>query len=385
MSTEAMRDAPQRGNMKRATIIAGGVIVLLLGGLYAFNTIRDNNTKAALQSRPRPVQSVATEVVKAQQATQILPAVGSLTSVHQVLVSSEVSGQITRINYEGGAKVHKGDILVEMNTQRERADLDSAKASMQLAEVALRRSTDLLQRGNVSQAALDQAKSQYDVAKAGVVRAQAAIDYKIIRAPFDGLLGTRDVEVGQYISPGQKLAELTDLSQLYMNFTLPEQQRPRLAVGQAVELFVDAHPDKKFLGKVSVINPQIDANARSVKLQAVTDNKDGLLSPGMYTHATVLLPPLPDVITVPETALVNSLYGDFVYVATKDTKDGKERTVAKRTPVTAGQRYEGRVVVTGLKDGDRVVATGLTKVQDGGEITLSENNDIAKPTDFTNQ
>ena len=386
LSTEAMRDAPQRGSMKRATIIAGGVIVLILGGLFAFNTIRDNNTRASLQSRPRPVQSVATEVLKAQPAVQILPAVGSLASVHQVVVSSEVSGQITRINYDGGAKVRKGDILVEMNIQRERADLDSAKAALQLAEVALRRSTELQQRGNASQAVLDQAKSQYDVAKAGVLRAQAAIDYKIIRAPFDGLLGTRDVEVGQYISPGQKLAELTDLSQLYINFTLPEQQRPRLAVGQGVELVVDAHPDKKVVGKVSVINPQIDANARSVKLQAVTDNKDGLLSPGMYTHATVLLPPLPDVITVPETALVNSLYGDFVFVAAKETKDGKERVIAKRIPVTTGQRYEGRVVVlTGLKDGDRIVATGLTKVQDGGEITLSDTNELAKPAEFTNQ
>ena len=381
-----MRGTPKQGAMKRATLIAGVVIVLILGGLYAFNTIRENNSRESLRSRPRPVQAVATEVLKAQSSAQTLAAVGSLASVHQVVVSSEVSGQITRIAYEGGAKVHKGDILVEMNIQRERADLDSAKAALQLADVALRRSTDLQQRGNVSQAALDQAKSQYDVAKAGIARAEAAIAYKVIRAPFDGLLGMRDVEVGQYISPGQKLAEVTDLSQLYINFTVPEQQRPRLAVGQGVELVVDAHPDKKFLGKVSVINPQIDAAARSVKLQAITDNKDGLLSPGMYSHATVMLPTLPDIITIPETSLVNSLYGDFVYLAVKETKDGKDRVVAKRAPVTTGQRYEGRVtVLSGLKDGDRVVATGLTKVQDGGEIALTETNDIAKPTEFTNQ
>ncbi len=386
MSTQDLHGTPQRGGMKRATIIASVVIVLILGGLFAFNTMRENASRSSMQTRARPVQTVATELLKAEPSAQTLPAVGSLVSVHQVVVSAEVSGQITRIGYNGGDKVRKGDILVEMNIQRERADLDSAKAALQLADVALRRATDLQQRGNVSQAQLDQAKSQYDVAKAGVARAEAAIAYKIIRAPFDGLLGTRDVEVGQYISPGQKLAELTDLSQLYMNFTVPEQQRPRLAVGQSVEIIVDAHPDKKFVGKVGVINPQIDAAARSVKLQALTDNKDGLLSPGMYAHATVLLPPLPDVITVPETSVVNSLYGDFVYVAVKETKGGKDHVVAKRAPITTGQHYDGRVtVLSGLKDGDRIVATGLTKVSDGSEITLSEENNLVKPAEVPAQ
>lgn len=372
--------------MKRATIIAVGAIVVILGGLFAFNMFRENATRDALRSTRRPVQTVATEIMKAQPAVQILPAVGSLMSVHQVTVSAEVSGQITRIAYNGGDRVRKGDVMVEMNIQRERADLDSARAGLQLADVALRRATDLQQRGNVSQAQLDQAKSQYDVAKAGVARAEAAIAYKIIRAPFDGLLGTRDVEVGQYISPGQKLAELTDLSQLYINFTLPEQERPRLDVGQSVELTVDAHPDKKFVGKLTVINPQIDPAARTVKLQATLENKDGLLNPGMYAHATVLLPPLPDVITVPETSVVNSLYGDFVYVAVSENKDGKERVVAKRTPITTGQHYEGRVVaMSGLKDGDRVVATGLLKVSDGAEIALSEENNLVKPAEVSVQ
>jgi multidrug efflux system membrane fusion protein len=381
LSTETENRTTARRGTTRATLIAVGIIILVMGGLYAFNTIREDSTRTALRSAVRPALIVNTEILKAESAPQTLQAVGSLTAVHQVTVSSEVSGQIGRIAYTGGDKVRKGDILVEMNVQRERADLDSARAQLQLAELALRRTTDLQTRGNVSQAQLDQAKSQYDVAKANVTKAEVAIAYKVVRAPFDGLLGTRDVEVGQYISPGQKLAELTDLTQLYINFTAPEQQRPRLAIGQTVELTVDAYPGRQFIGKLSVINPQIDPAARTIKLQATTDNKDGVLNPGMFANALVLLPPVPDTITVPETSVMNSLYGDYVYVAVNETKDGKERIIAKRAPVTLGQHYEGRVaILKGLNAGDRVVTTGLTKIAEGSVLTLTDENSLVKPT-----
>lgn len=387
LSTEDMRpDLPAQRRMKVATVSAAVLVLLLLAALYAFNAVRENAGRRALSaSRPQP-PAVSTEVLRPQAGAQTLAAIGSLMAVHQVTVSAEVSGQITRIAFTGGEAVRKGEILVEMNVARERADLMSARAQLQLAALALQRASELHGRGNISQAQLDQAKSQHDVAAASVARAEAALAYKTIRAPFDGLLGTRDVEVGQYVSPGQKIAELTDLSQLYINFTIPEQERPRLAIGQPVELKVDAYPDRKFMGKLSVIDPQVDPGARTIKLQAVTDNPDGALNPGMYANALVVLPSAPNVITIPDASVMKSLYGDFVFVAVDDTKDGKTRIVARRTPVTTGQTYDGRItVVSGLKDGDRLIVTGLTKVADGGEITLSDQNNLVKPASIANE
>jgi multidrug efflux system membrane fusion protein len=365
----------------RASIIAGVVLVAVLGALFAFNAFRANSQRAALTANKRPPTAVTMEAVQLAPMSKTITAVGSLTAVHQVTVSSEVAGQITNIGFEGGATVKKGDVLVQLNDSGERADLASFQAQQRVSELALQRGTELQKRGNMADAQLDQLRSQHEVARAAVERTRTLIAKKQIRAPFDGMLGVREVEVGQYLAPGQAITSLTDLSNLYVNLSVPEQDRPKLSAGQPVRLTVDAHEDRIFQAEIAVIDPQINADSRTVRVQATVPNEDQALSPGMYAKASVILPPVPDVLSLPETAVGNSLYGDFVFMVVEDTPpDGKPRLVSKRTPITAGEHFDGRVaVLTGLKAGDRVVTVGLTKVVDGGEVVPSSEASTVKP------
>ncbi len=366
---------------RRATIFALAGLVVVLGALYGFSAFREGKQKAMLAGNRRPPAGVVLEAVEPMAMSQLITAVGSLTAVHQVTVSSEVPGQVTEIGFEGGGAAKKGAVLLQLNDSSERADLVSYQAQQKLAELALQRGMELQKRGNFAAAQLDQVRSQYDVAVAAVERTRAMIAKKKVRAPFDGMLGVREVEVGQYLAPGQAITGLTDLSQLYVNLSVPEQERPKLSVGQEVALSVDAYSGRIFNGRITVIDPQITSEARTVRVQAIVPNSDHALSPGMFAKASVVLPPIPDVLTLPETAVGNSLYGDFAFLAVADSTGGKERLVAKRVQVTTGDHFAGRVaVLSGLKAGDRVVAVGLTKVVDGGEIVPTGGEPSAKPT-----
>jgi multidrug efflux system membrane fusion protein len=199
------------------------------------------------------------------------------------------------------------------------------------------------------------------------------ISQKLVRAPFDGELGVRKVEVGQYLTAGTQIVSLTDLSQLYANFTVTEKDSGALKVGQVVRIAVDAYPGQKFEGKITTIEPQIATDTRNIRVQATIANPDRILKPGMFATTTVVLPDKPPVVTVPETAVDYTLYGDSVYLITeKKEDDGKTSLTAVRTFVQAGNRIGGRAeILKGLKPGDRVVAVGQLKLQSGAAVTIS--------------
>jgi multidrug efflux system membrane fusion protein len=194
-----------------------------------------------------------------------------------------------------------------------------------------------------------------------------------VRAPFDGELGVRKVEVGQYLTAGTQIVSLTDLSQLYANFTVTEKDSGALKVGQTVRIAVDAYPGRPFEGKITTIEPQIATDTRNIRVQATIANPDRILKPGMFTTTTVVLPDKPPVITVPETAVDYTLYGDSVYLLKeKKEEDGKISLTVERTFVQAGNRVSGRAeILKGLKAGDRVVAVGQLKLQPGSAVTIS--------------
>ena len=194
-----------------------------------------------------------------------------------------------------------------------------------------------------------------------------------MRAPFDGDLGVRKVEVGQYLSAGTQIVSLTDLSELWVNFTVTEKDSGQLKVGQTVRVGVDAYPGKVFEGKITTIEPQIATDTRNIRVQATIANPDHILKPGMFATTTVVLPDKPPVLTVPETAVDYTLYGDSVFVINeKKTDDGKTTLTADRTYVQTGDRINGRaVILKGLKEGDRVVAVGQLKIQSGAAVAIS--------------
>jgi membrane fusion protein, multidrug efflux system len=304
--------------------------------------------------------------------------------VHQVNVTSDVSGRITGIMFEAGSTVKADSPLVQLFDAPDQGELASFKAQAVVGQLSLDRAKQLAAKQFGPQSTVDQAQATYDQAIAGIAKTQALISQKLVRAPFDGELGVRHIEVGQYLTAGTMIVTLTDLSMLYANFTVTEKQSAQLKVGQTVRVVVDAYPNRNFEGKITTIEPQISADTRNIHVQATIANPDLILKTGMFTTTTVVLPDNPAVVTVPETAVDYTLYGDSVFLLTeKKDDDGKTSLTAVRTFVRTGNRIEGRTeILSGVKPGDRVVAVGQLKLQSGAAVAISPDGPPPMPANL---
>ena len=359
--------------MVRWFIIVGLLLALLVGGLVGFNAFRSKMIAQFFANNKPPPATVTVAEAKSEVIPNLLTAVGDLAAVHQVNVTSDVSGRITDIMFTAGSSVKAGTPLVQLFDGPEQGDLASYKAQATMAQLSLDRAKQLAARQFGPQATVDQAQSAYEQANAGIAKTQAIISQKLVRAPFDGELGVRRVEVGQFLTAGTQIVSLTDLSELYANFTVPEKDSGNLKVGQIVRILVDAYPGRSFEGKITAIEPQISTDTRNIRVQATITNPDHILKPGMFATTTVVLPDKSPVITVPETAVDYTLYGDSVFLITeKKEDDGKTSLTAVRTFVRTGNRVHGRAeILSGLKPGDRVVAVGQLKLQSGAAVAVS--------------
>jgi multidrug efflux system membrane fusion protein len=368
---EKPRARPVR--MMRWFIIVGLLLVLLAGGLVGFNAIRSHAIAQFFANNKPPPATVTVAEAKSEVVPNLLTAVGDLAAVHQVNVTSDVSGRITDILFTAGANVKMGSSLLQLFDAPEQGDLASFKAQAIGAQLALDRAKQLAARQFGPQSTADAAQATYDQANAGIAKTQAIISQKLVRAPFDGELGVRHVELGQFLTAGTQIVTLTDLSAVYANFTVTEKDSAMLKGGQTVRIAVDAYPGRTFEGKITTVEPQIATDTRSIHVQATIDNPDHILKPGMFATTTVLLPDKPAVVTVPETSVDYTLYGDAVYLITdKKAEDGSTSLIAVRTFVRTGNRFNGRAVITsGLKPGDRVVAVGQLKLQSGAAVVIS--------------
>jgi membrane fusion protein, multidrug efflux system len=369
--TEQPRARPIR--MLRWFIIVGLALALLVGGLVGFNAFRSHMIAQFFANNKPPPANVTVAEAKSEVIPNLLTAVGDLAAVHQVNVTSDVSGRIIDIMFTAGANVKAGTPLVQLFDAPDQGDLASFKAQATMGQLALDRAKQLVVRQFTPQSAVDQAQSTFDQAKAGIAKTEAIISQKLVRAPFDGELGVRHVEVGQFLTAGTQIVSLTDLSELYANVTVTEKDSAQLRVGHTVRVVVDAYPGRIFEGKITTIEPQIAADTRNIRVQATIQNPDHILKPGMFATTTVVLPDKPSVITVPETAVDYTLYGDSVFLVTeKKADDGKTSLIATRTFVQTGNRIEGRAeIIKGLKVGDRVVAVGQLKLQSGSAVAIS--------------
>src|SRR6202140_1781682 len=369
--TEQPRARPVR--MTRWFIIVGLLLALLVGGLVGFNAFRSHMIAQFFANNKPPPATVTVAEAKSEVIPNLLTAVGELVAVHQGNVPSDVSGRITDIMFTAGSDVKSGSPLVQLFDGPDQGDLASFKAQATVAQLSLDRAKQLASRQFGPQATVDTAQAAFDQAQAGIAKTQAIISQKLVRAPFDGELGVRKVEVGQYLTAGTQIVSLTDLSVLYANFTVTEKDSAALKVGQTVRVVVDAYPGRNFEGKITTIEPQVATDTRNIRVQATIANPDHILKPGMFTTTTVVLPDKPAVVTVPETAVDYTLYGDSVFLITeKKEDDGKTSLTAVRTFVRTGNRIDGRAeILSGLKPGDRVVAVGQLKLQSGAAVTIS--------------
>ena len=363
---------------RRRVVIWFVIVALLLGlvggGIVAFDRFRAKAIADFFASQVPPPTPVAALPAERGPVPRHLDGIGSLTAVREVKLAPEAEGRVVEIMFEAGARVEAGAPLVQLNDAPERADLASYQARERLAIANLERSRRLAQRDFATQATVDENQQALEDARAGIARSQAVIDQKLLKAPFGGELGIRRVELGQYVGKGDMLVTLTDLDRLYANFTLPEQDRAALQVGQPVELRADAFPGEIFKGVVSTIEPQIDPGTRVIRLQATLENPGHRLLPGMFVDAQVVLPAGADVVSVPETAVDRTLYGDSVFVVQEDGKgaDGKPKQKAVQTFVEAGPAFAGRIaILRGVEAGQLVVNAGQIKLQNGAPVTVT--------------
>src|ERR1700736_2290720 len=365
---------PRPVRMIRWFIIVGLLLVLLVGALVGFNAFRSHMIAQFFANNKPPPSNVTVVEAKSEVIPNLLVAVGDLAAVHQVNVTSDVSGRITDIMFTAGSNVKAGSPLLQLFDGPEQGDLASFKAQAVGAQAALDRAKQLASRQFGPQSIADATQATYEQAMAGIAKTQALISQKLVRAPFEGELGVRMVEVGQYLTAGTNIVSLTALDELYANFTVTEKDSGHLKVGQIVRIKVDAYPGQSFEGKITTIEPQIMADTRNIRVQATIPNPAHILKPGMFATTTVVLPDKPPVVTVPGTAIEYTLYGDSVYLITEKEDAGKTSLTAVRTFVQTGNRIDGRAeVLKGLNPGDRVVAVGQLKLQSGSPVVISSD------------
>jgi multidrug efflux system membrane fusion protein len=369
-------------------LVVGLLIALVLGGLYGFNTFRSHAIATFFANNKPPPAEISAVVAQTEVVPHFAPGIGSLAAVRQVTISPEVGGRVVAIMFKSGTEIKAGDPLVQINDAPDKGDLANFQAQAHLAAVTLKRAQTLATRQYETQANVDSAQAQLDEANAEIAKTEAVIAQKQIRAPFEGKLGVRQIDLGQYVNAGAAVVSLTDLKHLYVNFTLPTSQVAEIKPGQKVVVTADAFPGRKFEATVTTIEPQISAATRTVSVQATMPNPDEALLPGMFVNAEVQLPEGAPAVVLPQTAVDYTLYGDSVYVVRADGKDAAGKPVLKayRTPVKTGEKWGDKVaILDGLKPGDQVVAAGQLKVLNGGTVTVTGNPPPAPPEHPTPQ
>jgi membrane fusion protein (multidrug efflux system) len=391
--------------MKR--FIVGFIVLLLVGiicaGLVWFNFFRDKMIAQFFANFPIPTVTVSTIEVKPQTWSPGIEAVGTVTASRGVEVSSQVPGIIKSIEFKANDKVAQGKLLVQIDDSIERSKLSAAESTLQVVQDALDRAQQLFKRNFATSADLQAAQNKLDLAKGDLEALRATLAQKQITAPFAGVVGIPKIDVGQYVQAGTAFATLQDLDKMKVDFTIPEQQLPQVKLGQALVIGLTAdHMD--YAGTITGIDPKIDPSSRLVSVQAVVDNPNDELRPGQFVRVRVKLPEEPSVIALPQTAVVLSLYGSFVYQVVEapppaapagqgaaaqggqapaaggaPAAPAGPQLVAKQIFVETGRRSATDIeVIKGVDPGMQIVTSGQNKLSNGSHVAVDNSVDPAK-------
>ena len=373
--------------LRRRMLIMLGVVLLIVLVLAAYKAFSIYTMIQGFSAPKPPISvAVATAIERPWQAR--LPTVGTLKALQGVDLSLETDGTVIDVQFESGQKVKAGQPIIRLDSAVESALLETALADLGLAQVDYNRGSQLVGSEAISKGEFDRLSAVYKKSKASVNQLKAALGKKSILAPFSGTIGIRQVDVGDYVASGTMIATLQDLSSLYVDFFIPEQSVPRIAVGQAVQIIVASYPTQVFPGTISAINPKVENSTRNVQVRAKLANPDGKLLPGMFASLQVLLPAPQLRIVVPESAITYTLYGNSVYVVTqKKAEDGSLEKgdkgqpvlIAERRFVETGERRDGQVMITkGVQNGEKVVTAGQIKLDNGAHIAISDDKTLGE-------
>jgi membrane fusion protein, multidrug efflux system len=364
-------------------VLLGLFLAIVFGfGFVKFTQIQGFIKMAKSGAFEPPPTAVTTDVAKESEWQPTLQSVGSVTAVNGVTISTDLAGIVHQIAFESGNKVRSGDLLVRLDTTQEEAQLHQAEAQRDFAAVTLKRDKDLVEKHAIAQSDYDNAEAAFRQSQASVDQFNALIARKTLRAPFDGVTGIRQVNLGQYLKEGDMVVTLQAFDPIYVNFSLPQQDLSKLAVGQPVALRVDAYEDQSFQGKITAINSLVDQATRNVQVQATFANSDFRLRPGMFAKVSVIMSAKQNVVAIPATAIHYAPYGDSIFIVS-EMKDpqGKEYKGVREQFIKTGQSRGDMIAITsGLKAGDEVVTSGVFRLKSGAHVNV--NNQIKPGSDL---
>jgi membrane fusion protein, multidrug efflux system len=371
---------------KRMILMLGVTVVLLSAlGFVKFKQVQSAVHAAAFQPPPEAVTSV---VAQREQWPATMSIIGTVEAVHGVTVSADLPGTVERITFDSGQSVRAGDVLVELDTRQERAQLAALEAQRDLARVNFGRMQQLVNEGVISRMEYDQATAQQKATAANVAEIRATIERKTIRAPFSGILGIRKVNLGQYLSAGSAVVPLQSLNPIYVDFGVPQQAAGQVRVGGNLRVTSEDPGAKVFTGRVTALDSVVDQATRNVQVQATLSNPEGKLRPGMFVQVEAVLGASRPVITLPASAISYAPYGDSVFIITdlKDPKGQTYRGVRQQFVKLEGSRGDQVAVVSGVNPGDEVVTSGVFKLRNGAAVQVNNkvqpgNNPAPKPED----
>ena len=375
--------------MGRRMLIMLAVVGLLFGGIFGYQAFKAHMLKKSLAGMQMPPVTVTAMKAELHDWQPQLKAVGSLRAVRGVDVTSEISGLVRTLHFKSGDDVKAGKVLVQLNADSDIAQLRSLQAAAELAGTVYMRDRKQFDVQAISQATLDADIADLKSKRAQVAQQVALVDKKTIRAPFAGRLGISTVNPGQYINPGDKIVTLQSLDSIYCDFLLPQQELSRVSLGQKVIVTSDTYPGRRFDGRITAINPQVDAATRNFQAEATLANPKHELLPGMYASVEVQAGSVERHLTLPQTAVTYNAYGDTVFIVEESGKgpDGKPLLTARQTFVTVGSTRGDQVAVAqGIKEGDVVVTSGQIKLKNGSQVIINNqvqpaNEAAPKPVD----
>ncbi len=354
----------------------------LFGSIFAYKGFQAYMIKKYMKANAHPPSVVSACTVISTPWQPKLTATGSLRAINGVDITTEIAGLVKKIVFTPGQNIQAGDVILELNADTEIAHLKSLEAQADLALITFKRDKEQFAVQGVSQATLDASEADFKSKTAQVTEQVALIEKKIIRAPFKGRLGISAVNLGQYLNPGDKIVTLQSLDPIYVDFYVPQQAVPQLAVDQPVILVIDTYPGVLFKGNITSMNPKVDSITRNIEVEATLSNSHNKLFPGMYGLVEINTGSSKDYLTVPQTALSYNPYGDLVYLLKEKEKDKKGNSVfvAHQKFVVVGETRGDQIqILKGVEKGDQVVTAGQLKLKNGSLVII--NNDIVPTND----
>ena len=364
--------------MAKRLILMLLVVGALLAGLGFVKYRQIETAIAAGSSFAPPPTSVTTVVAKRETWPSTLAVIGTAAAIEGVTVSADLPGTVDKIHFESGRSVHEGDVLVELDTRQERAQLANLEAQRDLAHIQYGRADQLVKAGVISKSEYDNATAQQKATEAQVGDIKAAIARKNIHAPFTGMLGIRQISLGQYLAAGQSIVSLQSLNPIYVNFGVPQQDAPMMGIGRSLRVTSTDLPGIVFSGRITALDSVINEQTRNIQVQATFQNPGGKLRSGMYVQVELPLGKPRDIIPLPASAINYAPYGDSVYVVTdmKDPKGKTYRGVKQQVVKVEGSRGDQVAVISGINAGDEVVSSGVFRLRNAAPVQV---NNSVKP------